>query len=263
MKSIKIDLPKELEFMELHVFADEHMGDPHSDAKRLLQRIEDVKNTPHAYCILNGDIIDNATKTSIGDTYAQELNPMDQLTTAAELFEPIKDKILCITHGNHENRTYKKEGINLSYLLAAQLGLTERYTPTSAIIFLRLGSGGSHGGKIRYTIYALHGSGGGRKEGAKAIRLGGHGQHHRRGHLHTLTHAPAHGNEASLPQGGSEKQHGGERQQAVRQYGLQPQLRRLRRGGRVQTIEQGHPCHLPGRQEKEIRGEAIRRRSKP
>ena len=172
MKSIKIDLPKELEFMELHVFADEHMGDPHSDAKRLLQRIEDVKNTPHAYCILNGDIIDNATKTSIGDTYAQELNPMDQLTTAAELFEPIKDKILCITHGNHENRTYKKEGINLSYLLAAQLGLTERYTPTSAIMFLRLGrNSDSHGNRIRYTIYTLHGSGGGRKEGAKAIRL--------------------------------------------------------------------------------------------
>lgn len=171
MMVIKIDLPKELEFMELHVFADEHMGDPHSDTKRLLQRIESVKNTPHAYCILNGDIIDNATKTSIGDTYAQELNPMEQLTTAVELFEPIKDKILCITHGNHENRTYKKEGINLSYLLAAQLGLTERYTPTSAIMFLRLGSGGSHGGKIRYTIYALHGSGGGRKEGAKAIRL--------------------------------------------------------------------------------------------
>lgn len=170
MKAIKIDLPKELEQVELHIFADEHMGDPHSDLKRLLQRIEYVKNTPDAYCILNGDIIDNATKTSIGDTYAQELNPMDQLTKAVEIFEPIKDKILCITHGNHENRTYKKEGINLSYLMAAQLGLTDRYTPTSAILFVRFGEGDHHH-KIRYTIYALHGSGGGRKEGAKAIRL--------------------------------------------------------------------------------------------
>lgn len=173
MKAIKIDLPQELEQVELHVFADEHMGDPHSDTKRLVQRIEHVKDTPNAYCILNGDIIDNATKTSIGDTYAQELNPMDQLTKAVELFEPIKDKIICITHGNHENRTYKKEGINLSYLMAAQLGLTDRYTPTSAILFVRFGRDkrNGHDQKLRYTIYALHGSGGGRKEGAKAIRL--------------------------------------------------------------------------------------------
>ena len=173
MKIIKIDLPRELESVELHVFADEHIGDEHSDIKRVIERIEYVKNTPNAYCILNGDIIDNATKTSLGDTYAQVFNPMEQLAKAVELFDPIKDKILCITHGNHENRTYKKEGINLSLLIANQLGLADRYTPTSAMLFVRLGEGGTttHYRKACYSIYVLHGSGGGRKEGAKAIRL--------------------------------------------------------------------------------------------
>ena len=180
MKVIKIDLPRELDYVELHIFADEHIGDEHSDIKRVMQRIEEVKSNPNAYCILNGDIMDNATKTSIGDTYTQELNPMEQLRLSIELFEPIKDKCLCITHGNHENRTYRKEGINLSALMSAQLGLLDRYTPTSAVIFLRFGKMSSgvkeHNGsgevrKMCYTIYALHGSGGGRKEGAKAIRL--------------------------------------------------------------------------------------------
>lgn len=180
MKIIKLDLPRELERMELHLFADEHLGDEQCDVKRLLQRIEYVKNTPNAYCILNGDIIDNATRTSIGDTYTQEFNPMGQIQRAVEIFEPIKDKILCITHGNHENRTYKKEGINLSALIAKQLGLSERYTPTSAVLFIRLGenekglketNGSGKYRKICYTVYVLHGSGGGRKEGAKAIRL--------------------------------------------------------------------------------------------
>ena len=101
MKIIKIDLPRELEMAELHIFADEHLGDEHCDVKRLLKRIEYVKNTPSAYCILNGDIIDNATRTSIGDTYTQELNPRGQLQRAVELFEPIKDKILCITKTAH------------------------------------------------------------------------------------------------------------------------------------------------------------------
>ena len=172
MNVIKIELPKELKQAEIHVFADEHIGDEHSDLKRVLQRIEYVKNTPNAYCILNGDIIDNATKTSIGDVYTQVFNPMEQLERAVELFAPIKDKIICITHGNHENRTYKKEGINLSRLLAAQLGLSDKYTPTAATLFIRLGEDKhAHNRKFRYTIYVLHGSGGGRKEGAKAIRL--------------------------------------------------------------------------------------------
>lgn len=175
MKIIKIDLSNDITEIEIHIFADEHIGDEHCDMPRLLERIEYVKNTPNAYCILNGDILDNATKTSIGDTYTQVFNPMEQLQRAVELFGPIKDKILCITHGNHENRTYKKEGINLSSMIAAQLNLSDKYTPTSAFLFLRFGRpANNHGSKTRkmcYTIYSLHGSGGGRKEGAKAIRL--------------------------------------------------------------------------------------------
>lgn len=180
MKVIKIDLSRELQYIELHIFADEHIGDEHCDIERLKERIEYVKNNPNAYCILNGDIVDNATKTSIGDTYTQEFNPMEQLQKAYELFAPIKNKIWLITHGNHENRTYRKEGINLSYLIAAQLGLSDRYTPTSAMLFVRFGqqsrstketNGSGNIRKMCYTIYALHGSGGGRKEGAKAIRL--------------------------------------------------------------------------------------------
>lgn len=180
MKIIKIDLPRELSSIELHIFADEHLGDACCDVKRLMQRIEYVKNTPNAYCILNGDIIDNATRTSIGDIYHQDLTPMNQLERAVELFSPIANKTLCITHGNHENRTYKSEGINLSSLLARQLGLYERYTPTSAVLFIRLGeesrgqkesNGSGRVRKICYTAYVLHGSGGGRKEGGKINRL--------------------------------------------------------------------------------------------
>lgn len=175
MKIIKIDLPKELERIELYTFADEHIGDEHCDLDYLKQRIEYVINNDNAFCVLNGDLIDNATKTSIGDCYANVYNPMEQLNEAIKLFKPLadKNKILAITHGNHEARTYRKEGIDLSYMLAVQLGLFERYSPTSAYIFLRFGKSrnNSNQSKQCYTIYMLHGSGGGRKEGAKAIRL--------------------------------------------------------------------------------------------
>lgn len=180
MKVIKCELPDDLKQIELHIFADEHLGDEHCDLQNLKDRIKYVEETPNAYCVINGDIMDNATKTSIGDTYTQTLNPMEQIDNAVALFSPIKHKILAISHGNHEARTYRKEGIDLSAIMSAQLGLLDKYTPTSALLFIRFGkqsrgtketNGSGNVRKMCYTLYMLHGSGGGRKEGAKAIRL--------------------------------------------------------------------------------------------
>lgn len=170
MKVIKADLPAEIETLELHTFADEHIGDDNCDLPRLKARIDYVAATPNAYCIMNGDILDYASRTSIGDIEAREFNIMGQLEKAVELFTPIKDKIICITNGNHENRSYRKEGFDISKMIAMQLGLVDKYTPTAAIIFLRFGKS-NHSRPQSYTVFVNHGSGGGRKEGAKAIRL--------------------------------------------------------------------------------------------
>lgn len=175
MKVIKSDLPRDIETLEVCVFADEHIGDAHCDMERLKDRIDYIANTDNAYCVLNGDILDYASRSSIGDIETRSLNIMGQLERAVELFSPIKDKIICITNGNHEFRAYKKEGIDMSKMIAMQLGIEDRYSPTSAFVFLRFGSPiNNHGDKTRkmlYTLYVNHGSGGGRKEGAKAIRL--------------------------------------------------------------------------------------------
>ena len=173
MKTIKVELSQDLKQIELHTFADEHIGDEHSDLARLKERIKYIAETPNAYCILNGDILDNASRSSIGDIETRELNIMGQIQHGVELFTPIKDKILCLTNGNHENRAYRKEGIDISQLVALQLGIGDVYSPTSALLFLRFGKMSSHHNnrRVLYTIYCNHGSGGGRKEGAKAIRL--------------------------------------------------------------------------------------------
>ena len=175
MKVIKAELPSTLDKIEIHTFADEHIGDMHCDLPRLKERIDYVASTKNAYCILNGDIIDYASRSSIGDIETREFNIMGQLEKAIELFSPIKDKIVCITNGNHENRGYRKEGFDMSKMIAMQFGIEDRYTPTSAFVFLLFGTpSDNHGNKNKkqlYTIYVNHGSGGGRKEGAKAIRL--------------------------------------------------------------------------------------------
>lgn len=173
MKAVKIDLSSNLKKVEIHTFADEHIGDDNCDIQRLKQRIQYIKDTPNAYCILNGDILDTATRSSIGDIETRELNIMEQIQYGINLFEPIKDKILCVTNGNHEARVYRKEGVDISRLVAMQLGLSDKYSGDSVVLFLRFGKQSSHfkGSPVRYTFYINHGRGGGRKEGAKAIRL--------------------------------------------------------------------------------------------
>lgn len=173
MKVIKADLPRDIEVLELHIFADEHIGDDCCDLPRLKARIDYVASNPNAYCIMNGDILDYASRTSIGDIETREFNIMGQLEKAVELFAPIKDKILAITSGNHEGRSYRKEGIDISKMIAMQLGLADKYSPAAAAIFLRFGKQSlkRDGRPVLYSIYVLHGTGGGRKEGAKAIRL--------------------------------------------------------------------------------------------
>lgn len=171
MKVIKEKLRTDLKSLELHTFADEHIGDELCDIAKLQERIDYVAKTENAYCVLNGDILDYASRSSIGDIETREFNIMGQIQKGVELFSPIKDKILAITSGNHENRAYRKEGIDISRLIAMQLGLEEKYSPASAFIFLRFGMDNKRKRPMCYTVYMLHGSGGGRKEGAKAIRL--------------------------------------------------------------------------------------------
>ena len=180
LKCIKADLPRELKTLEIHTFADLHLGDKHTDYNLILSRIKDVQKKENAYCILNGDLLNNATKTSVSDSYAEDIPPMEQIQKAVELFNPIKDKILAITTGNHERRTYNKEGIDLMEIVARQLQLYDKFSKSGALLFVRFGeqsrgnketSGTGNIRKMCYTIYTIHGSGGGRKEGAKAIRL--------------------------------------------------------------------------------------------
>lgn len=173
METIQVLVAPQQNSIEIHPFADLHIGDKHCDIDNIKKRIEYVKAKDNAYIILNGDIVNNATKNSISDCYAEELTPMEQISRFVELFEPVKDKIFCLTSSNHENRTYNKEGIDITRLCARELGVEKRYSKTGAMVFLKFGckSINNHGNPLVYSIYCNHGSGGGRKEGAKAIRL--------------------------------------------------------------------------------------------
>lgn len=173
MRVIKHDLP-DFDMLEIVPLADAHLGDPLSDAKRVKDLIQYVLAEENRYLILNGDLMDAAIMSSVGDTYGAVLSPMQQLELCVSIFGKVKDRILLVTPGNHELRIYKQDGIDMTKLMCKELGLLHVYTPTAGYIFLRFGKSRSsehHYKPILYRIYATHGAGGGRKQGGKINRL--------------------------------------------------------------------------------------------
>lgn len=167
MKTIKKTLNTD-QTVNLYIFGDEHIGDPNCDIMYLAERIEQVNSDPNAVWIGVGDMLNNATIQSVSDTYAEIMSPMQELNLAIDMFKPIKDKCIGFSSGNHEDRTYKTDGIDLSQIVARELDAP--YFDSSAVIFLRFGET-NRGRPICYSIFARHGSGGGSSMGGKANKL--------------------------------------------------------------------------------------------
>ena len=166
-------MPTTLNEIEILVLADYHYADPHSDHDAIRRDIDYVNTHSNAYALLAGDLLDCALKTSLGDCYVN-LTPMEELSAMIDLISPIKDKVLAVVGGNHEARHYRTNGVDMTYLLCKQLGIEDKYSSDTALVFLRFGKGEAwthHSRPILYTIYLTHGSGGGRKEGGKIQRL--------------------------------------------------------------------------------------------
>lgn len=171
MKVIKRDLGTQFKEIKLLCLSDFHIGDELCNLKLIREVLNNVKESPNTFIVLNGDLVDNATKNSVGSVYQDNgLTPMEQIVMLCDLLEPIKEKILCITNGNHELRTMKDDGIDIIRLVARQLGIEDRYSEGWWYLYLTLGMGNKQR-PIMYTITGTHGYGGGRKNGGKINNL--------------------------------------------------------------------------------------------
>lgn len=165
IKPIKINLEEDNN-IQIYVLSDMHIGDANADLPTLKKIIEHIKNTPNMYVILLGDILNTALKTSKSDIYSETLNIMDAQKLALQLLLPIKDKILAMTPGNHENRVWKEVGIDLSLWLAEKLEVQDRYRNNNIALTIQFGSD-VNGNPFRLNIFGQHGAyGGGRRLGA-------------------------------------------------------------------------------------------------
>lgn len=177
MHTIKIDASTEWANCNVYPLADWHIGDRHATMDEITAQIDRVRLDPCGLAVLNGDLLNTALKSSVSDIYGEKLKPMEQILALSGLLKPISGKIIGATTGNHEARVYREDGVDIMRLVCRELGIESKYHPDGVLVFLRFGCVRIHkdhknGVQRRLiTLYATHGSGAGRKEGAKAIRM--------------------------------------------------------------------------------------------
>ncbi len=152
------------DYVEVMFIGDVHYGSPQCDVVRFQGNL-DYCLKHKIYVFLMGDLIENATRHSVGaGVYEQEFACQTQHEQMVEWLRPLaKSSLIIGSHqGNHEERTYKDSGVNVSKALCRELGIS--YLGDACWSNFIVGPQG-------YTIYSLHGRTGSRFDGTALLAI--------------------------------------------------------------------------------------------
>lgn len=155
----------------IYAISDVHYGALEHMNREWLAFCKMIQDTPNAYVILGGDMMNNSVRTcSFINPYDELVRPREQKEHLVRFLEPIKDRILCAVGGNHEARTSKDTDIDLTYDIMCKLGIEDLYRPNMAFMKVSLGHRKDNSPIQSYTFAVTHGAGGGIYTGATVNR---------------------------------------------------------------------------------------------
>ena len=163
-------LPETWDYVDIHPFGDLHIGAKNCAMDLIRKHIDMLAKDKRARIFLMGDIINNGVKSSVTNVYEEALTPGEQKRQAQEMLEPLRDKIIGIVAGNHENRTYRDVDQDVMWDIAHHLDLEEVYCKDKGIIYISLGRKAKNGKNQVYVGKFTHGAGGGMYIGSGANR---------------------------------------------------------------------------------------------
>ena len=137
--------------IETFWFSDAHLGSDVCDEDLFLRNIEMVANKKMP-CADLGDLIENATRDSVGDGVYSQVEIADaQIEMAKSVYEPLRGLLQTMQPGNHELRTFRSSGLNITKQIAKYLGAKLGGAGLFHIIKV---------GNQVYTVYSAHGGSG-------------------------------------------------------------------------------------------------------
>lgn len=142
--------------------SDVHLGARECMEQEFISFIDCVKDSANTYLILGGDLINNATRSSVTNIFEETMRPADQKKEMAKILAPVAHKILAAVSGNHERRSGKDADDDPTYDVLCKLDREEVYRENMAFVKLQFGDQNGAGDKNpTYMLVVTHGAGGG------------------------------------------------------------------------------------------------------
>ena len=157
--------------IDIYPIADVHLGaveHAETEWQAFLKRVE----KENAYLILAGDLINNSTRgTRFANPFDEVIRPREAKRRMAEYLEPLKDRILCVVTGNHEQRTLRDSDQDITYDICSKLDIEHLYRENVAYMSISCGIRQDRNRpESTYFFAATHGGGGGIYTGAAVNR---------------------------------------------------------------------------------------------
>lgn len=161
----------------IYPIADVHLGAAEHNAELWGAFCRKIEQEENSRILLLGDLINNATRSSIGNgVFTETMRPRDQKRHMVEMLRPLKHKVLAAVTGNHERRSGKDADDDATYDILCKLDIEDIYRENMAFVKLQFGDNRIGGDRNpTYVIAITHGAGGGVLTGGvvnKAERTG-------------------------------------------------------------------------------------------
>jgi hypothetical protein len=138
------------EYLTLIPLGDVHYGCRSCEVDIFKNHVNDIRKAKDTTVILMGDLCDIGTRDSVGaGTYDDNINPEEQYEEMLEILKPIKDKIIGLHTGNHEERIRIKTSFDISKMLSRELNVP--YLQWGALHKIKVND-------INFHAYSIHGS---------------------------------------------------------------------------------------------------------
>jgi predicted phosphodiesterase len=151
--------------------ADVHLGARECMEQEFMRFLDTVRSKPNVYLILGGDLINNATRSSVSNIFEETMRPAEQKKCMAKMLAPVADRILAAVGGNHERRSGKDADDDPMYDILCKIDREDIYRENMAFLKLQFGNSkgdGEH--NPTYTLVVTHGAGGGMLTSGAVLR---------------------------------------------------------------------------------------------
>ena len=145
--------------IEIYFAHDIHLGSRQADVAKWDRFRKEVLNAPNRFVIMAGDYCENALVGCKGDIYEQVVPPAMQKEWLCDEMYKLKDRIIAVVPGNHENnRVTKLCGLYPVYDCAVMNGIGDRYRQGFALVDIGVGDyqKKSSSRQLRYFGFVTH-----------------------------------------------------------------------------------------------------------